>query len=129
MIIEHQGRNKCCCPKIKSIEEKGLKLLQHPLVVLKIFIIHFSPKAYKRQGGTIFYITTLRVLLAVYQQASKLTTWLGITQDKPKGLKKTFHLTMEKKMVNGLHIPLIHATPVNHNDMPLPKIVHVKDIS
>jgi len=30
-------------------------------------------------------------------------------------------------MVNKLSIPLAHIIPVNHNDLPLPKIVHGKD--
>jgi hypothetical protein len=31
-------------------------------------------------------------LLAVYQQAYKLTTHLGMTQDNPNRLKKTFQM-------------------------------------
>jgi len=35
------------------------------------------------------------------------------------------NLTM-KKMVHGLHILFTHATPINHNGVPLPEIVHGK---
>jgi hypothetical protein len=31
---------------------------------------------------------------------------------------------MKKKMVHGLLIPVAHTTPINHNDAPLPEIVH-----
>jgi len=31
---------------------------------------------------------------------------------------------MEKKMVNGLPIPLTYISPIDHNDLLLPKIVH-----
>jgi hypothetical protein len=34
---------------------------------------------------------------------------------------------MEKKMVHKLLIPVVHATPVDHNDMLLLKIVNGKD--
>jgi hypothetical protein len=34
---------------------------------------------------------------------------------------------MEKKMVHGLSIPLAHVSLINHNDIPLAKIVHDKD--
>jgi hypothetical protein len=45
MITEHQEKNKCICLKIESIEEKRVKLLQHPLAILKISIILFLLKA------------------------------------------------------------------------------------
>jgi hypothetical protein len=32
---------------------------------------------------------------------------------------------MEEKIV---HIPLTHTAPINHNDMPLRKVVHGKDL-
>jgi hypothetical protein len=45
MITVYQRKNKCSWPKIKSIEEKRLKLLRCPLVVLEISIIYFPRKA------------------------------------------------------------------------------------
>jgi len=36
---------------------------------------------------------------------------------------------MEKKMVYRFPIPFAHTTPINHNDMPHPKIVHGKNFS
>jgi hypothetical protein len=36
---------------------------------------------------------------------------------------------MEKKMVHGLPIPLTHTTPIDHNNMLLPKVVHCKEFS
>jgi hypothetical protein len=47
---------------------------------------------HKRHEGTIFHIIAVRVLLAVHQQAYKSTNRLGITQDNPNRLKKTFQL-------------------------------------
>jgi hypothetical protein len=35
---------------------------------------------------------------------------------------------MEEKMIHRLFIPLAHTMPINYNDMPLPKIVHSKDL-
>jgi hypothetical protein len=45
MMSKLQKGYKSTRPKIKSIEEKILKLLPRPLSVLEILIIHFSPKA------------------------------------------------------------------------------------
>jgi hypothetical protein len=36
---------------------------------------------------------------------------------------------MEKKMVYGLPNPFAHAAPINHDNMPLPKIVNGKNLS
>jgi hypothetical protein len=41
----------------------------------------------------------------------------------------TSNLKMKKKMIHGFPIPFAHTTPINHNDAPLPEIVHGKDLS
>jgi hypothetical protein len=51
MIIKLQKENKCNNLKIKSIDEKRLKLLHHPIAILKIPIIHFPPKAPQEARG------------------------------------------------------------------------------
>jgi hypothetical protein len=35
---------------------------------------------------------------------------------------------MKTKMVHELSIPFAHAAPINHDDMPLPKIVYGKNL-
>jgi hypothetical protein len=45
MITKFQRGNKSSSPKLKSTEEKRLKLLHRPLAILKILVIHFPPKA------------------------------------------------------------------------------------
>jgi hypothetical protein len=39
------------------------------------------------------------------------------------------HVPMKKKMVHGFLIPLIHATSVHHNDVPLYEVTHGKNLS
>lgn len=82
----------------------------------------------KRYEGTIFHTAALCVLPVVHQQAYKSTMRLGIIQNNPNRLKKTFQM-MEEKMVHIFPILFAHTTPINHNDMPLSEIVHGKDIS
>jgi hypothetical protein len=53
---------------------------------------------------------------------------------QPKAIEESIlygagNLTMKKKIVYGLPIPLAHAAPIDNNDTPLPKIVHGKDFS
>jgi hypothetical protein len=48
-------------------------------------------KHHKRQQGTIFHTTALRERPPVHQQANKSTTREGITQERLKRLKMTFH--------------------------------------
>jgi hypothetical protein len=76
------------------------------------------------------------VLPAVHQQANTLTTRLGITQDNPKRLKKTFHiphgisnLTMKKNVIRKLSILFAHNTSIYHNDVSLTEIVNGNDFS
>jgi hypothetical protein len=85
------------------------------------------------QEGTIFYTTALRELPLVHQQANKSITRLDITQDNTKRLKKIIpqdanNLIVEKKMVHRLLISLAHTAPIDHNYVPLPKVVHGKDL-
>jgi hypothetical protein len=35
---------------------------------------------------------------------------------------------MEKKMIHRLTAPFTHITPIDHNDMPLYKVVHGKNL-
>jgi len=48
-------------------------------------------KHHKRQQGTIFHTTALHERPPVHQQANKSTTREGITQERLKRLKMTFH--------------------------------------
>jgi hypothetical protein len=55
-------------------------------------------------------------------------------QTKNKKVKKgnpngTSHITMNKKVVHGLLIPLTHATSIHHKDVPLPKVIQDKDLT
>jgi hypothetical protein len=128
MKTKQQRRYKCSCPKIKSIEEKRLKLHQHLIAVLKTYNHFFSSKDTVKSKKAPSFIQQHS---ECYQQASNSTTHIGITQSdrKNKNSQGTSNFTIEKKMVNRLPIPLTHTTPINHNDMPLSKIVHDKDLS
>jgi hypothetical protein len=86
------------------------------------------------QIGTIFQIAALFGLSDFHQQANKSITLLGITQDIPKRLKilvhkSISHITVKKKMVHRFPISLAQATSVHNDDMPLPEIVHSKDLA
>jgi hypothetical protein len=35
---------------------------------------------------------------------------------------------MKKMLIHKLSIPLTHTTPINHNEIQLPKIIHGKDL-
>jgi hypothetical protein len=43
----------------------------------------------------------------------------------PNGIS---HVTMKKNVVYGLPIPLTPAASVHHNDVPLLKVIHDKDL-
>jgi hypothetical protein len=44
MKTKHLGSYQRSCPSIKSKNEKGLKINQRPLRVLKTYVISFPPK-------------------------------------------------------------------------------------
>jgi hypothetical protein len=63
-----------------------------------------------------------------------LNTRLGITQRQSRSIEKKnpngiSHITMKKKMVHELPIPLTHAILVHHNGVPLPEVIHYKNLS
>jgi len=100
-------------------------------MVFKSSVIHGH---HKRHEGTIFHITTLLSAIGCPQQAIQVDYTFGYNPRQPKSTEENIpygrsNLTMEKKMVHKPPIPLIHAAPINHNDMPFPEIVHSKDFS
>jgi hypothetical protein len=78
---------KRSCPSIKSYKEKGLKLRQRPVIVLKTSVISFSPKTPQEARRQLLPHSNTLGLPLVHQQANKSGTLLGITQDSPKRLK------------------------------------------
>jgi hypothetical protein len=65
------------------------------------------------------------------QQTNKSTTNLGITQDNPTRVKIAFHKAQATSMekIHKLSFPLAHTSPIDYNDMPLPKVIHSRNLS
>jgi Fe-S cluster assembly scaffold protein SufB len=130
-ITNVKGDTLIVVHKNKVLKNKDLtssNILSRSSKLLSFFSLH---KHYKRHVGTIFYTTTLCRSLEVHQQAYRSTTCLDITQHKPKRLKEAIqngisHVTMKKKVVYELPIPLTHATSVHHDDGPLPEVIQGK---
>jgi hypothetical protein len=58
----------------------------------KLLLFIFLYRHHKKHEDTIFHKATFEVLPTVHQQAYKSTTRLGIIQDNPNRLEKTFQM-------------------------------------
>jgi hypothetical protein len=79
---------------VQENKEKKKKLVSSSIVLhlsSKFLSFRSLHKHHKRQEGIIFHITALRERSPVHQQANKSTIRRGITQNRLKRLKISFH--------------------------------------
>jgi hypothetical protein len=133
MITDHYKRNISSCPKIQSVERYRFQLLQGPLKLLKTPIIPFpqhTPQKAQRHhftnnGNPIVVGSPPTSQPINYSSRHNSRQPESFEEDIPNG---TSNLTIKKKMVHRIPILFAHNTPINHNSVPLPKIVYGKDL-